>query len=76
MSTIVFACLLQEHLSLESNSLFTLPPAVAALPALRQLDLSANMLSWLPPGPYLSTLETLILSANRLNQVGAVGTVG
>lgn len=61
-----------EHLSLESNSLFTLPPAVAALPALRQLDLSANMLSWLPPGPYLSTLETLILSANRLNQVPSV----
>lgn len=57
---------------LESNSLFTLPPAVAALPALRQLDLSANMLSWLPPGPYLSTLETLILSANRLNQVPSV----
>lgn len=63
------ACLLQAHLSLEGNSLFTLPPAVAALPALRQLDLTANMLSWLPPGPYLSALDTLILSANRLNQV-------
>lgn len=29
--------------------------------------------AWLPPGLYLRTLETLLLSANRLAQVGCMG---
>lgn len=61
-----------EHLSLEGNTLCTLPPAVAALPSLHYLDLSCNMLAWLPQGPYLTRLDTLILSANRVNQVPPV----
>lgn len=28
--------------------------------------------AWLPPGPYLRSLETLLLSANRLAQVGCL----
>jgi hypothetical protein len=63
---------LQEHLSLEANTLCTLPSGVAALPALRHLDLSCNALAWLPQGPYLRRLETLILSANRLAVVPPV----
>jgi len=62
----------QEHLSLEANTLCTLPPAVAALPALRHLDLGCNPLSWLPTGPYLRTVETLILSGNRFSQVSCI----
>ncbi len=63
---------MQEHLSLEANTLCTLPCGVAALPALRHLDLSCNALAWLPPGAYLHSLETLILSSNRLAVVPSV----
>lgn len=62
----------QEHLSLESNALCTLPPALTALTGLRHLDLTGNQLAWLPPGPYLRRLETLLLSGNRLAQVPPV----
>lgn len=62
----------QEHLSLEANSLCTLPPALTALPSLRYIDLSTNQLAWLPPGPWLRGLDTLLLSGNRLAQVPPV----
>lgn len=68
-----FSCLSNlTSLSLEGNTLCTLPPGVAMLPALRHLDCACNPLAWLPPGPYLGSLETLILSANRVTVVPPV----
>ena len=60
----------QKHLSLEGCGLCVAPPSLCALPRLAHLDLTCNALAWLPPGPYLAALETLILSANRFVPVG------
>ena len=59
----------QKHLSLEGCGLCVAPPSLCALPRLAHLDLTCNALAWLPPGPYLAALETLILSANRFAAV-------
>lgn len=61
---------MQVSLSLEGNGLGLVPAGLTTLSALRVLDLSANGLSALPPGPYLSSLEMISLASNRLQRVG------
>ncbi|KFM27068.1 Ras-related protein RAB1BV [Auxenochlorella protothecoides] len=53
-----------EFLELRACGLEAVPAPVAALPALRRLDLGINRLAGLAPGPYLAGLEWLCLRQN------------
>lgn len=59
----------QVSLSLEGNGLNAVPASLTKLPALRVLDLTANALASLPPGPYLERLEMISLAGNRILRV-------
>ena len=58
-----------ERLELRACGLRALPAPVAALPALKRLDLGINRLEDLPEGPYLANLVWLGLRQNPLRRV-------
>ncbi len=54
------------HLIIGSNKLTHVPPAIASLPRLEELNLSNNQITYLPSEITLSNLSTLLITSNPL----------